>query len=172
MKKILILLVMSTLVSACGWHLRGIQSIGNIESLYLSAEDRHGSLAKEFQRFAEANEIALLDNPQDAQYRLMILRESDEKRTISVGNDALASEYEITLATDFRIERGEEVLIPNARASVSRSYNHDPNDILSSNEEEQLLRREMRVQLIQQILRRLRFATEDETTNSEVAPAG
>ncbi len=171
MKPLLILSLSTLLLSACGWHLRGSQGLDNIESLYISAEDSHGLLASDIRRLAENYDIALSDTPKDAQYSLIILQERDERRTISVGNDALASEYEITLATDYRIERGGEVLIPKATASVSRSYDHNPNDVLSTTEEELLLRREMRQLLIQQIMRRLRFATKN-ATQPEAAPAG
>jgi len=154
-----IALISTLLITACGWHLRGIQALPeDLRSLYIGAEDAHGDLVTDLKKIVSSYDISLADSSMEADYSLIILKERNERRTISVGNDALASEYELTLSADYRIERGGELVLPTTTASISRAYDHDPNDALSTNEEERLLREEMRIALIQQIIRSLRFA--------------
>lgn len=174
MKKLLTLLLSTTLVTACGWHLRGSLLLpADLKSLYITAKDSHGNLVSDIKKLVQGYDINLANKRSDAQYSLIILQERDERRTISVGNDALASEYEITLAADYRIESNDKIVVPIATATVSRSYDHDPDDVLSKSEEELLLRNEMRLDLIQQIIRRLSFATTNQTAPAaEATPAG
>lgn len=152
-------LIATLLITGCGWHLRGIQALPeDLRSLYIGAEDAHGDLVTDMKKMVSSYDISLAANSKEADYSLIIFNERNERRTISVGNDALASEYELTLSADYRIERGSELVVPATTATISRSFDHDPNDALSSNEEERLLREEMRIGLIQQIFRSLRFA--------------
>jgi len=76
----------------------------------------------------------------------------------SLSIDALANEYELTMKAVYNIRSatGENIL-PKALATVTRTFEHDPNDALSKSEEERLLKREMQADLIRQIIRQLRF---------------
>ena len=161
MKKLLTLLLCTALLSGCGWHLRGSLLLPeDLQSLHISAKDSRSALVMDIQRLAETYGIELVEQANQAQFSVAILDERDQRRTISVGNDALASEFEITHSADYRIDREGEALIERSTATVSRAYDYDPNDVVSKNEEELLLRREMRLELVQQIMRRLRSAAQ------------
>ncbi|MEL7400484.1 MAG: LPS assembly lipoprotein LptE, partial [Pseudomonadota bacterium] len=64
------------------------------------------------------------------------------------------------------------ILAPLTTARVIRSYNYDRNDVIAKNEEESLIRKEMRTQLAAQILNRLRFLNKPATasSNGQTAP--
>lgn len=173
MKKLITLLLCTTLVTACGWHLRGSLLLPeNLQSLHISATDSHGRLATDLKKMIAGYDIKLVDNSNEAQFSLAILGEREERRTVSVGNDALAAEYELTLNADYAIYGAKgEVLVPKATATVIRSYDHDRNDVLSTGEEERLIREEMRIDLIQQIIRRLSFASQQTTAPAQQPPA-
>lgn len=155
--------VFAGLITGCGWQLRGQTALPEgTESIFISASDSHGQLMSEFTQLLSANQVAIAQSTQDAQYRIYIEREDDDKRTVSVGSNTLAAEYELTMKVDYRIESSTgALLVPKATAQVARSYEYDRNDVIAKDEEEKLIKTEMRRNLVQQILRRLRFTSQN-----------
>lgn len=166
---VLISAMATTLLSACGWHLRGSSSIPmNLDSVYVTAEDRHGALITELQRALISNEVALAKSSTDAQYSLQLSNEKVDRRTVSVGHNALAAEYELNMSVDFRIlNPAGEIIAPMITASTYRSYTFDINAVVAKAEEERLIEREMRNNLVQQILRRLHFVSQEQASQEQ-----
>ncbi len=156
------LLLGACLVSACGWHLRG--SIGAdlaIDSVYVKADNQHGELASELRRALAANKVSVSQDAGSAQYQISLSKERRDRRVVSVGNEALASEYELTLSVNYLLtDRAGMVLAPTSEALALRSYNFDRNAVVAIAEEEKLIERELRANLIQQIIRRLQFVSQ------------
>ncbi len=184
MKKIISCLALTLLTSACGWHLRGAVDVPqNLSQLYISAvETRSTSTSKsttnsvatsttelisELRQLLKANRISVVDDSKAANYELNILEETIDKRTAGVGNDALSSAYEITLKANYEIRTKNSVLATKAAASSLRSFNYNTASISSSAQEEMLLIKEMRHELVQQMLRRLNAVITHPTTSSE-----
>jgi LPS-assembly lipoprotein len=158
MKKLIALLLTTTMLTACGWHLRGSIALPeDLNSIHLSAEDTHGSLINDMQRALISNNINVVESSADANYSIKLLGERSKRRAASVGGDALASEYELTMEVDYSIDRGEEPLLEKDTARVIRTYDYNRNQVLGSSGEEDIIKAEMRNELIQQIVRRLRF---------------
>lgn len=178
MKKLLTTLVTTvltaTLLSACGWHLRGSMSMPmDLESVYVTAEDSHGALITDLKRTLVSNHVATTDNSAEAQYSIALGNEERERRTVSVGNDALAAEYELNMSVDYQITNQAGEVIASNNATTYRSYTFDRDAVVAKAEEERLIEQEMRNNLVQQILRRLRFVTQEQSTSgpSTDAPA-
>lgn len=158
MNKLIIISCLLALLSACGWHLRGSNAMDlEIESVFLDSDNPYGDLSSEFTRSLAANRTTVTDSAEDAIYRIYLSDEKRSRRAVSVANDALVNEYEITLAVDYLIEKEGVLVVPTTRVEVARTYQYDRNAIVAKSEEEELIAREMQSALIQQILRRLRF---------------
>jgi LPS-assembly lipoprotein len=160
MQKILICML-ALLTAACGWHLRGTMTAqATIDRLYLTAREAHGDLVNELRQMLQAGNVSLVESADQAPYRLSLLEERSDRRVVGVGGDALASAYELTLEADYEIrDSHNQLLIPIATSSVTRSYDYSPSDATSASQQEALLHREMRRDLAQQILRRLYAVT-------------
>ncbi|WP_439134366.1 LPS-assembly lipoprotein LptE [Pseudomaricurvus sp.] len=176
MKKLLTILVSTvlttTLLSACGWHLRGSMSMPlDLESVFVTADDSHGSLITDLKRTLVSNNVTTTDNSAEAQYSIILSNEEQDRRTVSVGNDALAAEYELNMSVDYRItnQAGEEVA--NNNASTYRSYTFNRDAVVAKSEEERLIKQEMRNNLVQQILRRLRFVSQEQAQSTNPSEA-
>jgi LPS-assembly lipoprotein len=158
MKSLLVAALTFTLLSGCGWQLRGTESLpDNLQSLHFRAKDPDSNLARTLQRTFKNYQITLSDQAQ-GQYSLILQKESQDKRVVSLSIDALANEYELSMSARFRIlDPQGKVILKNTDAKVLRSFDHDPSDALSKSEEERLLRQEMQSDLINQIIRQLRF---------------
>lgn len=154
---IIIMALSITLVSACGWHLRGQVDLGpELGKLYVSGNDSH--LLRELKSSLQRNGVELIDNGKKADFRLSLSPMSFDRRTAAVGSQILAAEYELNMRVDYRIAQqssSEKPYQDASRAATIRSYSYDPNNTLGKDQEERILRKEMRADMIQQILRRL-----------------
>lgn len=161
---VLISVFTTSLLSACGWHLRGFSNIPiNLDSVYVTAEDSHGALITELKRALVSSKVTAAQNATAAQYTLQLTNEKSDRRTVSVGNSALAAEYELNMSVDYRIlNPAGEVVSPLITASTYRSYTFDINAVVAKAEEERLIQQEMRNNLVQQMLRRLQFISQEQ----------
>lgn len=168
----LISTVATTLLSACGWHLRGSMSMPlDLDTVFVTAEDSHGALITDLKRTLASNNVTTTGQSADAQYSIMLSNEKNDRRTVSVGNDALAAEYELNMSVDYHItnQAGEEVASNNA--TTYRSYTFNQDAVVAKAEEERLIQQEMRNNLVQQILRRLRFISQEQAESTNPADA-
>ncbi|MES2676018.1 MAG: LPS assembly lipoprotein LptE [Pseudomonadota bacterium] len=182
MRKIIGCITLTLLSSACDWHLRGaVDMPQDLSQLYISAVETRGTstdksittfstteLMTELRQQLKANRISVIDDSTAANYELIILEESMDKRTAGVGTDALSSAYEITLKSEYEIRTKNSALVVPATASSVRSFNYNTASLSSSAQEEMLLIKEMRRDLVQQMLRRLNAVVRHpEANNSE-----
>ena len=180
MKKQLLLSALLLLLSACGWHLRGANQVDlDINSVYIRAENVTSNMASDLKRALTVNRIAVTDSSTGADYAIFLSHERNSRRAVSVGNDALVTEYELTLSIDYRIEdSGGKIVAPKRKAEVIRSYEFDRNAMVAKAQEESLILSEMQNAIIQQILRQLRFVsqsrstapTQTDSSNGQTAP--
>lgn len=156
MKKIIASCVMTLVLSACGWQLRGsLELPKNLSQLYISAVDSKGALITELRQQLKTNRATLVEREADASYALAILDETKERHTAGVGGDALSSSYEITRKVNYEIRLKNSTNVIKSNAVSVRSFNYNTSAINSATQEELLLDQEMRRDLAQQILRRL-----------------
>lgn len=173
LNKIIAVVLSATLLSACGWHLRGSLALPEgVDNIYIadSSTSNQGVIALTLANMLKQSNVALATASADAQYSIHLSNERLDRRAISVGSDTLASEYELTHEVDYYIADGETILAPTTTARVIRSYTYDRDDVISKNEEEDIIRKEMRSNLASQILNRLRFLG-DANIPTAAAPA-
>ncbi|AMX01966.1 LPS-assembly lipoprotein LptE [Microbulbifer thermotolerans] len=160
MMKILPPLLLLTLLATagCGWHLRGApQNFPPGSLLYISSEDSRSDIANELTRLLQNTGVPMASSPLEADYTLLIHKETERKRTVSVDARGRASEYELITSALYSVrDSGGNWLLNNAQADVYRTLEWDDNEIVSKGEEERLLREEMRRELISRIIDRLR----------------
>lgn len=150
-----LLLALTTLLGACGYHLRGVgDSPLAIKELKLSARDAYGDLAKDVGRMLESRGVRLYDS---APYRLILAKESTTQRTASYRGSSVGAEYRLTSTVDYEIRDSENLLLSSDRLEVEKYYVLDNNNLAGSNQESDRLRAEMRRELAQQLVTRLQL---------------
>lgn len=155
----LLLIAVTLFVSACGWHLRGTLTLPEgLDTVYLNNQANTQVLQRTLSELLVANQVTLADSPASAQLLINILSYDEHRRVVSIGDNTLVTEYELIAEADFSIEdaQGNPVL-PESEVSVIRAYQFDQNNVLGKAEEERLIQTEMRRELAQQVIRRLRF---------------
>ncbi|MCV6615845.1 MAG: LPS assembly lipoprotein LptE [Cellvibrionaceae bacterium] len=151
----LLLITLLALLSACGWQLRGQETLGlNIGKLYVSSSDTE--LLNDLKAALKRSGVELSPGMSEADYHLLLAPNRFERRTAAVGSQILAAEYELTMQLRYQIaQNADKPYLDKAKAHTIRSYAYDPNNTLGKAQEERILRREMRADLIAQIMRRL-----------------
>ncbi len=162
MKKIITSLLILSL-SACGWHLRGSASgsdklaMTQPLNLILESSDNHSQLVNSLRQALPGYKITEVAQSTAQTLSLNIGSETLDKRTAGVGSDALTSAYEIILRVPFSISNAGSVITPkDTVASITRTYNYNVNNANSAAQEEELVLREMRREVAQTILRRVK----------------
>ncbi len=157
MMRLLVLLVIASLCSACGWQLRGSTPVSStLQSLYLTAEDAYNPVTQELKELLAIHGVALASEPEAANLRLHIENEISDRRTAAVGVDALTSAYEIFLKVRYDMRAPDNRPVTSlGSATVTRIFNYSADSASSGAQEEALLLEEMRREMAQILLRRL-----------------
>ena len=154
MKKLLIL-ISCVLLLACGFHLRGLANIP-FKSLHVISPSNH-AIKTELKRSIEnGSETIVIDSPQDAEAILHIISANHKRHILSVSGSGRVREFQLRYLVTYRISnsKGQE-LVPTSNISISRILPYSDQQVLSKQEEEKMLVREMRKDAARQIVYRL-----------------
>jgi LPS-assembly lipoprotein len=154
-KKVLRALALAAFIaqlSACGFHLRGQQTL----PFATLAVPGNSPLTAEIKRAVVSGSNAkIVDEPNEADAVLSILRESSEKVILSLNSQGRVREYQLRYLVRFKVSqpKGADYLPPS---SIVLTRDMTFNDqVLSKEGEETLLYNEMRSDFVQQVMRRM-----------------
>ncbi len=154
----LLLFTFLILLGGCGFQLRGSVEIPpDWLALHMQSPSPNSELSSGVRSALGNNGVEWLDAT-ESNYTLQLGDEKFEQRNLTIGSNARATEFELTLTASMRVldKQGKE-LSPATDVSVTKIMTHDPENVTGKVEESNLLRREMRTELIQQVMRRIRF---------------
>ena len=155
---LLVVLACATLaLAACGFKLRGQQTFP-FDTISVPV---NSPLGFELQRnIAAANEqTKLVANAADADAVLSIMGEAQEKVILSLNTQGRVREYQLRYRVVFRVSSSKGIdLVPPTSLLLTRDITFNDQVLAKETEEAQLFR-EMRSDVVQQIIRRLAAAT-------------
>ncbi len=153
--RLTLLLGLLCTLTACGFALRGAAQGGlPFTSVQLQAAQANAAFLQQLRTTLNANQISTING--QSPYTLRIGPEQSDTRTASVNGRARAAQYDLQLAVEVSLERDGTALFGPQVLSAQRSYFEDIANIAGSTEEMEMLRVEMRQDLVQQLLSRLR----------------
>lgn len=141
-------------LAGCGWQLRGQgDAPQHVDSLHLGGRPIDDELRRELTRDLETLGIALKESADQAQYSLVVLEQRSRRRAAALSGRARIAEMELVEELEFTVlaRDGSEV-VPPARVRDDRVFEYNEDDILATDDEAQLVRREMRANLVRQII--------------------
>ncbi len=143
------------LLTACGWHLRGVMSVPDEYRVMYIEGQQQTTLYSTLVRQLEFNKVLVTETLEDAPV-LMLLEEYEiEKRTLAVDSNGRVSEYELNgllLATLERHLTGEKIEI---EVTSRRTLANDVNNVVATETEEAQVRNQIDADLVNKLLRRL-----------------
>lgn len=148
-----LILALCATTAACGFKLRGQQTFP-FDAISVPLNTPLGFELK--RNIAAANEqVKLVDNIADADAVLSILSEAQEKVILSLNTQGRVQEYQLRYRVVFRVAspKGVDFIAPTA-VVLTRDITFN-DQVLAKETEEAQLYREMRSDLVQQIVRRL-----------------
>lgn len=146
---------------SCGFHPRGsITELTDPGVIYVDAS-RDVSIAGELRAALRDRAFTIAANRDEADILLRLTAERQSQRIVSVQSTGRVSEYELSHAVSIVIAEGEDGQPPRYnpdqepnRVDVIREYTYDKRGVLGKEDEAQILRMEMREELVRQIVLR------------------
>jgi len=155
-------LLLALQLAGCGFQLRSWDMGNAYSSVGLESAARF-DIEPDLRRALTQTGVPVVDS--GAELVLELLDSDEELRTASVSGAARTAEFELIVHIRYAIrDAAGSYLAQPATLRSSRRYFLDRGNLVGSNEEQALLRRELRTQLIQQVMRVL-------NTVSRTAPA-
>lgn len=154
-RKVVALFLMAFMLSACGFQLKGLISLDDaLKSAEVNTTGPGSySVLKPLERNLRANGVQLVGNI-EANYRINLLEEKQERRTATISSTNGVDEYELRTTITFEVvDRNDELIVAPQTLRLDRTYTYDRNQQTASDAEESQLRTEMSERLASQIVR-------------------
>ena len=160
-RRAVLALGLTVLLSACGFHLRGSNGSFMLPfaTMYIDLSDT-SPLAIGLKRYIRAIGSTEVVNTRDgADAILEVLNDPERTQTktiLSLNKNGRVQEYQLGYSINFRVvdKAGNQLLAPTT-ISLVRPITFDESQVLAKETEEAALYRDMRNDLVQQIMRRL-----------------
>ncbi|MCJ8170663.1 LPS-assembly lipoprotein LptE [Atopomonas sediminilitoris] len=151
----LLVLVMSSLLVACGFQLRGTGAAAfQLQTLNVTARDTYGELQKDVRQALENAGVAVNSS---APFTLDLAQEKREVRTASYSYSTQSAENRLMRSLDYQIRDNKGLVLLSDRIDVERYYS--TYNAISNTEQEAQLDREIRNDVVQQLMLRLQQLT-------------
>ncbi len=149
------------LLAGCGFQLRGEPAVG-IKALHVSSAGPSG-IAADIRRALASGATRLVPAPAQAQAHLRVLSEGREKSVHTITGTGRVYEFQLRLVVRYEmVVPGREVpLIPPTEAEARRLITYSETAPIAKEAEEQLLYKDMQVELASRILRQVALAQRD-----------
>ncbi|GMV01323.1 MAG: hypothetical protein AMXMBFR52_09790 [Burkholderiales bacterium] len=146
---------MTITTTGCGFQLRRSAALP-FRTLHAGFAPT-SAIGAEFRRLVRvAEDTRLVDDPAAAEARLEAIRELREKEVVGFSSTGRPREYQLRLRFTFRVvDRDGQPLLAPTEIILRRDITSSDIELVSKQQEEELLYREMQSDLVQQLLRRL-----------------
>ncbi|MBP0600686.1 hypothetical protein J8I26_21410 [Herbaspirillum sp. LeCh32-8] len=150
----LAMLAACLMLAACGFHLRGAADLP-FNTIYLGF-GANSAVGTELKRNLQASNARVVDKQDEAEAVLKVLNDTRTSQVLTLNTNGRVREYALFQHFTFSVTDGKgKVIIPPTAITLRRVITYDENQALAKEAEQELLYRDMRSDLVQQILRRL-----------------
>ncbi len=157
---ILPLLMLTLLLAACGFHLRGQGGFTfPFQTLFILSPNANAPFILDLKRDVQLYNVKLVDSSENAQLTLHIVSETMSKQILSLSDAGRVREYQLNYRVSLRAyDIKLDEWVPPDEIVLQRYLSYDNTQVLAKEMEETLLYQDMRKDAVQQILRRLSLA--------------
>jgi len=148
---LLLPVLLSLVLSSCGFQLRGSLPLEKYPAVYLQG-DKHSELLQQLGAQLERNQVKLLDSS-DAKSAIFVLdSDSLQRRTLSLFPNGQVAEYELIYKVNYQLILPGQDPRPY-QIELYRDYQDDPSRALAKSKELDLMLTELRSQAVARIIR-------------------
>ncbi|MGI9308176.1 MAG: LPS assembly lipoprotein LptE [Gammaproteobacteria bacterium] len=148
-----LILVLVSIVTACGFRLRGTESFPlAMSETYLAAADRFSPFYRQLSRELDSHGLKIVSSPASAGAVIKIQEDSSGQRVSAVSARNIPQEYDVYYIVQYSVSiEGQEVLATQ-RLARSQVYDFDSTEILGKSREEQVLTEALADDLVKQVV--------------------
>jgi LPS-assembly lipoprotein len=149
------------LLSACGFQLRGDPVVG-LKTIYVSTAGA-SQVAADIRRSLSSGPTRVVQKPGEAEAQLRILSEVRDKQVFTITGTGGVYEFELRLTVRYEMTvPGRDVpVIPPTETVTRRTITYNEAAPIAKEAEEQLLFKDMQLDLANRILRQVAIAKRD-----------
>jgi len=138
--RLILLFLTMLLLSACGFHLRGVVDFPpDISTVYIQTEDRYSPFYRELVAMIRKNGVSLAGGPGSADAVIHVLSDESARRALTVSARNVPREFEVYYVVVCSVfVRGEEI-VKSQRFILDRDYTYDETRVLGKAHEEEML---------------------------------
>lgn len=103
----IMVLVTTTLLVACGFHLRGLADL-SFDKIHINNQSL--SISRDLNVSLKSNGVTVVKAPEEAQILVDMMNEGTEKRILSLGGTGTVREFELFYRVSFRIKSTSDEL--------------------------------------------------------------
>lgn len=150
------MLALATLVTGCGFQLKGALRIpAEMERTYIAADDRHSLFYRQLRNELQAAGVSVVDTAAESTATLSVLYDETDQRVLSVSARNVPTEYEVYYTIQYAIDVGTSGLMPTRELTITRDYTYDSRLVLGKAREEELLRKAIVEDLVRIVLKQV-----------------
>ncbi|WP_133127317.1 LPS assembly lipoprotein LptE [Legionella nagasakiensis] len=145
------------LLTGCGFHLRGAVDMPSwLDRVAIINQSGHQELEHVLEEQLQAYHVYVSSDPSLANYWLFLQNESFQQQITSVSSSTTPRQYQLIYTVQFKLQRAKgKVIIPSNQLVITRQLTVNSDRILGSDEEEAIIKKEMRRDATLQMLYRL-----------------
>jgi len=153
---ILLCVLLCTIVaSGCGFQLRGDYLLApELQTMFVSSVDKHGEFTRELTKQLKLNQVKVVRQLSSDIPEMRILKDSLDRRTLSVFPNGQVAEYEIIYTVRYELRFSNKDPLPFS-FEINRDYQDDPDNALAKSRELALMLSEMRQEAAARVLRNM-----------------
>ena len=156
-KRNLLVMGLAVLLSACGFQLRGTGTNQlTITELDVSARNAYGDTVRQLRQVLEHSGVKITPN---APYKLVLTDEKETQRAASYTGNTGTAEYQLNSVVNYEIQGQNHLVLLSDKVEAYKVYLQDGSNVAGSNQEGVMIRKEIRRDLIQQLVLRLEQLT-------------
>lgn len=156
--RFVIALLVATALAGCGFQLRGTAALP-FDTLFIP--NTTGGIGLDLKRNIQSGtRTRVVDDQKLAQAVLQFTVDAREKNILSLSGSGRVREFQLRYRVGFRVHDGKgSEFLPASQIVLTRDFTFNDTDVLSKELEEAQIFREMQLDMVQQILRRISAAT-------------
>ena len=149
-----VVLLMSAVLAACGFHLRGQLPLpASVRVIFFDADQTE--FTNELSKSLRSSGARFVDTPSQAKAILQIADEFAEREVLTLNTDGRATSFRLFYTVNYLVANEKQELLKEGLLTEQRSYNLDPGQgTIQENEENELLE-EMYKELALKMVRQL-----------------
>jgi LPS-assembly lipoprotein len=142
--------VVSLLLGACGFHLRGSEPLpAEMSVSYIHGTSEFDSLYDDFRTALESRGVRVTQDRGEATAVLNLLENNTDKNVLTVDLAGKVLEYRISQNIQFEVTAADgQPLVDQQSVTANRSFKFNRNDVLGKERESELIRKELQLDVV------------------------